>query len=437
MIIPFSNPLGPTNGPNSDGCVHSVLPYELPIGACTSTVALSVGNVFRGNADAAGGITYEDITSDLSGVGTSETTIFDTVNPTMDELWVEVESGDEIEGFGMYITTAGVYTGTATCEVRYKDTLNVWQSASCQISGQLDAVGMVYISFPAVLGGNLALQDALIDPVNNPQARRFLIKFNGITAVTTAPIVDMLIKTVSTEQFTDISNYIADDVANIPGSYDTLSLFTHSGDRSLFCFAKRFALMKIQIERGRTTSDANVIYSKSDGTYGTLSVLQMQSNDAARVGQWLTVDPGASPVEYVDIITPPDDWASQSITIGSSTYTGYFMGLEYTAGDSAPELSMLISLKAAEFTGSDGIEIKTAISAAKIAVNVRGTSDEDAVFAVINLTKGTTAILTLPALEYTAEISTSLVFSIGDRVAVQQLTGSETSVPSDGFISIN
>lgn len=437
MIIPFSNPIGPTNGPDSDGCIHSRLSYTLPFAAITSTVASSVGNVFRGNADASGAITYEDVTADLSGVGTSETTIFDTVNPTMDELWIEVDEGDSIDGFGMYITTAGVYTGTATCEVRYKDTTGVWQSADCAISAQLNAVGMVYITFPTVLGSALAIQDGLIDPVNSAQSRRFLIKFNGITAVTTAPIVDMLVKTVTSELYTDISNYIADDVANIPSAYDTLSLLTHVGDKSLFCFEKRFALMKIQIERERTTSEANIVYSKSDGTLGIISTMQLQTEDTARVGQWLTIDPGASPVYYVDIITPPSDWGQQTITIGETTHTGYFIGLQYTESGSSPKLSMLVTLQAATFSGIEGIEVNTEITNATIGINVRGTSDTASTFVVANLTTGEYSVITLLAEQYSADEQTTLAFSVGDKVAIQQLTGSETSVPSDGFFTIN
>lgn len=437
MNIPFSAPLGPTNGRDNDGCLHSRLAYANPTAALTSTIAMPVGNVFRGNADAAGGITYEDITTPLSAASGTDATLFDDENPTMDELWIDVDQDDSIVGFGIYITTPGVYTGTAACEVRYKNTSGVWVTADCDISGQLDSVGMVYISFPVVLGSSLALQDALIDPVNNPQSRRFLIKFNGITAVTTAPVVDMLVKTVSTEQLIDLIDYIADDVDSIPAAYDALSLFTHAGDRSLFGFSERFSLLKITIKRERVTPDANLIYSKADGTFGVIQALKLNSADAGRSGQWLTVDPGASPVDYVDVFSPPSDWGKQTISVNGSSYRGYFIGLEYTAGSDAPELAMLISMKAGEFVGVDGVECKQQISNADVSVLVRNPSTSECVFAIANITTGTYGLLTLPADEYNATVGTSLSFAVGDKIAIQQISGDEVSVPSDGFFTIN
>lgn len=439
MHISFSNPAGPSNGRDSDGALHSRLSYNKPTHAYSASIATAATGVMRGNSDGNGGMTYEDISAALGSIGGTETTLFDDVDPTGDEIWIEIDDADVISGFGLYITTAGVYTGTAACEVKYKNTSGEWVTAACALSEQLDAIGIVYVTFDSVNGGSVALQDALIDPSVNPTSRRFMLRFSGITGVTTAPVIDMVFKMSGSGEhiLTDSDSYAVDTVAEIPALYDTLNILSHVGDRTMFCFDKPFALLKTTIEKERLTPDAKMVYSKADGTFGDLTMLAMNSDSAARAGQYATIDPGASPVEYIDILTPPADWAEQTITIGGEEKTGYWIGIEYTSESTAPVLAMLIALQAAEFKGTEGVECNETIVDANVSLYVRSASTADSTFAIINLTKSTYALLTLPADTYQASVETALDISIGDKVAIQQLTGSEVSVPSDGFFTIN
>lgn len=436
--IPFSAPTGPTNGKDSDGCIHSSLNYVKPTYAYSSSIAQPVGNVFRGNADGSGGVLYEDVTAALATTGGTSATVFDTVDPTSDELWIEVLESDSISGFGLYLDVAGVYDGTATCSVKYKNTAGAWVDASCSLSAQLDSVGMVYITFPKITGSSLAVMDALIDPVNGEQSRRFQVKFDGVSNVSTAPSVDMIFKIFDEEDkvVSDLDSYLVDDINNLPASFDSLQIFAHLGDRTMFACDKPFALLDVTIERERLTPDTKFVYSKADGTFGDMTVISLASEDALRVGEAFT---NSTPGTYRDIILPPSDWGDQTVDITGEDYahTGKWWGIEYTAGSSAPVMAMLLALKCGMFDGTDGIEATETISAAKASINVRNTSTSDAIFVVANLTTGASVNFTLLANEDKAESTGTMAITVGDKLAVQQLSGSEVSVPSDGFITIS
>lgn len=440
MLIPFSQPLGKTNGVDSDGCIFSKLSYKKPIAAYTSTVLSPSGRIYRGNADVSGNVSYSDVTTALSIIGGSAVSLFDTVNPTADELWIDIQNTETIDGFCLYVTTAGVYTGTAHCDVRYRNTSGQWTIVDCTLSSQFNTVGMKYINFgTSINGSTVALADALINPVTNPQLRRILIKFTDITAVTTAPLFDRLSRLLpaASRVLTGLNSYLVDDVNNIPASFDTLEILPMVGDRTMFCFNMPFAKTKINLKRARITANAKVVYSKGNNQYGDITFLEMNSDSDTRVNQWLTLAP-ATTVEATDTIMPPTDWAQQTINLGGTDYTGYWIGLEYTADDSAPLLAMLLTLKAGMWIEAeiDGETASESIAATKFSIHLRDGVDAETKYLLVHITSKKYVVLTLPANGTYAETAINMGMTKGDKLILQQLTGSETSVPTDGHFTI-
>lgn len=287
MLIPFSQPLGPTNGPDSDGCIFSRLDYRQAIAVYSSTVISPAPRVFRGNADASGSVSYTDITSALSAIGGSTVTLFDTVNPTADEIWIEVLSTETINGIGFYLSTAGVYTGTAHCEVKYRGTAG-WVDVDCTLSDQFRTVGMKYVTFNSIPGSSIVLSDALINPTTAPQLRRVQIKFTGITAVTTAPIFDRVSRIFpdGARELTDLTNPNPDNLADMLVMFGSIESLPMAGDRIMFCFSSPFAKIKVDTARARISANTKVIYSKGNNVYGDVTFLEMLSDSATRQGQW-------------------------------------------------------------------------------------------------------------------------------------------------------
>lgn len=440
MQIKFSNPLGPTNGADNDGCLLSQLEYKRPLYAYTSSIAKPVGTVLRGNSDGNGGVTYEDITAALSSAGGASATVFDDVDPTSDRVIIEIDSTDQLSGVGLYLSTAGVYTGTAACIINYKNAAGVWTTLDCTLTGSLDVTGMADITFDTISGSDIALQDSYLDPINGTPVRSIVLQFTGISAVTTAPVVDMIYKLYNDtdKAITDADSFCVDDIADMPAVYDTMEVISHTNDMTMFCVEKPFALLKTTLERERLTPDAELVYSKADGTFGTLQIISMTSDSVARPEQWLTEDPGASPAVFVDIIVPPTDWGEQAITFDGEDYehTGYWFGIRYTASSAAPALAFLAAFKCAQFSGSVGVEATETIAEARVLLNVRETSTSDSIFAAINLTTGKCCVLALLANATSAESVFTLGITKGDYIAIQQLSGSETSVVSDGFFTL-
>ncbi len=186
MIIAFSNPLGPQSGPAADGVIYGILPQVAASTVLRVSHLAGLSRVLRGNADAAGAITYTDVSVAAGNDTSNDVALFDTANPIADRLCIELAATDRINGIKFLISTAAVLTGTPVAQVRYK-TASGWQAATGIVTPLLTATGLVSVSFAEINAADIALIDDLIDPIANPQLRCIFLQFIGITGVTTAP----------------------------------------------------------------------------------------------------------------------------------------------------------------------------------------------------------------------------------------------------------
>ena len=433
-----AQPTGPTSGRNSDGGIRTNLNYVKPQKMITSSIAVPVTNVYKGNADASGDVSYTDVTAALSAHNGSYETLFDTVNPTADTWLMAIAESDTVVGFGVLVTTAGVYSGTATPVINYKNTSGAWVEVACTIDSQMDTTGMKMITLSTPISGSqLSLVDDPNDPIGLLALHRFRLKFSGITSVTTPPEFDIMIKMRQADDhhYTDISDYLADDVSGIPAAYDTVETFVYQGDRTLFFLDSPFAKLKVQIERRRESADEKVIYSKSDGTFGEVTLLDITSDDPARPDQVGTIDPGATPVEYIDVYLPPEDWSPMTINVEGEDITGYVFGTEAVSSDTTSHLVGLFAYKFGEFIGASGVPCDGAIANGTFRVDTRDPSATEAKFLIADNITGKSTVATLSANEYVSD-APGVNIAAGSEALIQQLMGDAVDQVSDVEFSV-
>lgn len=195
LTIPFANALGPTNGPAGDGVIYGVAPQVAPVTALSQVHLVPFTKVYRGNADAAGAVTFSNVTTAANNDAVGDVSLFDAVNPTADRLCIELSAGDTINGISLLISTAAVLTGTPVADVYYR-TASGWQSAAAIVTPLLTSTGLKKISFTAIGYDDISPIDDLIDARNGAQLRCLFVQFSGITAVTTAPLFSRVFKNI-------------------------------------------------------------------------------------------------------------------------------------------------------------------------------------------------------------------------------------------------
>lgn len=195
ITIPFANRLGPNSGPAGDGVVFGVIPRIAPVTALSQVHLSPFTKILRGNADALGAITYSNVTTAANNDTAGDVSLFDTVNPTVDRLCIELSPNDEINGVSFLVSIAAVLTGAPVADVFYR-TVAGWASAAAIVTPALTSTGLKKIGFTAVKYADISPIDDLIDPRNGTQMRCLFVQFSGITAVTTAPLFTRIWKNI-------------------------------------------------------------------------------------------------------------------------------------------------------------------------------------------------------------------------------------------------
>lgn len=442
LLIPFANPLGPHSGPSSDGALHSVLPRTTATGL-SSAIGQSSTRVLRGNADAAGSVTWQDVTTAAGSDTQNDVSIFDAVNPNKDLILMQLAAGDSIESMDFYQDTAGVFTGTVVANVFYRNTAGAWVDAAAIVTPNFSTTGIKRVRFTPINYSDVGLVDDPIDSRNNPQLRGIYLSFSGITAVTTAPIFRRAWKrstAAAAKIFTEFTGLTSQGTSpNFTAwQFNILPLI---GDVSVLGCDAPFAKMYVRIVRPRDVSfQTELIYSTGSGNFAVVPAANVILGSAS-VGDEIWTSSAQSPLAYVeDIFIPPSDWAKNTIVDKvNASFDKYWFGWRYTADAVAPALILNASI---EFqclggVGSVGITASEAKTYTKVTAFVRQTSATACVFVVANLTTGKSASVTIAANTAAGSSAVSLAVSAGDKIAVQQLSGDDVFSIADGFIELS
>lgn len=121
MLMPFANALQPALADRSNsGALHSTIPISLPV-AAVSTAASPANALLLFGDSTTGIIAWSDETTDANSATANDLPVF---NSNGDMYYIAFATGDKIESFDWYVSTAGVFTGTVTANITYRDTAN-------------------------------------------------------------------------------------------------------------------------------------------------------------------------------------------------------------------------------------------------------------------------------------------------------------------------
>jgi hypothetical protein len=444
IIIPFANPLGPHSGPASDGALHSVLPRIAPPVFLSSAVGAVGTKVYRGNADAQSNIAWADVTTAAGNFTADDVAVFDTTNPTHDLLAIAVSSTESLESIDFYQTTAGDFDGTAVAHVYYQNTSGAWVDATNIGTPDLSSTGIKRVTFDLVAGSAIGLSNDLLEPRANPQLRFIFVRFAGVTTVRTAPLFSRIWKRhmpADTRVFINITALANQGESPDFSAYQYQILPLH-GDVSFTGFDFPWAKSYVRIVRSREeTFRTELIYSKGNGTYGVIDPANIVTNSSVDHEQEILTAAATDPVTWVeDILTPPSDWAPNTIVDNHAvSFTKYWMGWRYIADGAAPALVANVSFEAQPLGGSDVVGVTATEAATYIRAEIfdRSVSPSESRFLIANARTGKSVTLIVPSNAAAAVSTISLPVESGDEIVLQQLTGDATTNIADGFIKLS
>lgn len=439
VFIPFAGPVNATSDHGEDGIFLGQL-ERIPFIASISTAANSTGTrVVQGNADASGNVTYSNIVTATINSTINDVTLFDTVNPTADEIWIEMNENDTIESIDFYLTTAGVFSGTAGVQVFYKNASNVWVTVSdATLEGNLTSTGVKRITFSPISYDDITTTDYLINPRLDDPWKAIGIKFTGISEVTTSPLAGLLWKrrdSSAPRVAYDVSEIYDQEGTPDYTAYEDQTVLPLAGDTTLMLGSKPYSKIYTSITRGRdATVPVEFIYSKANGIWGTFP------EDSIFIGSGTDGQPCTLTGDHVDVLVPPTDWVESTLTFDdASTRTGYWFGWRYIEDGETTYPIMLAQVRAQIFnTAGDNVGMisEEGITYTSFTVSVRESVATPTIFNVSNITTGANATCTLPENEYLVTEAINLPVAIGDELVVQCLVGDELVGVSDGFIRL-
>jgi hypothetical protein len=439
--LPFSGPLGTMSGPSEDGCLYSKLP-RLPTPVAITQAAVSEGDmIYVGDAATDGSIAFFDRTMAAASATADDVSFFDGDDPTRDTLCLALVPGDILSSIDFLVTTPGVYTGVASARVSYKQVSGGWTDVVVTATPDFRTVGLKRLIFNPIDIANVALLSDMIDPRNQPDMRCVLITFGGISNVTTPPRFSRIFKRRApgvpkvVSAFTNLLNAA---VTTDFTPYLSVTALPLAGDTTLLGYAGPWTQMRVKLTRPRFNGwPLKMIYSKADGTFGTMLPAEIDMNSGT-VGQpWTSTTTG---VWLSDKITPPTDWGPTTIVdkLGVSS-TMYWWGWEYLADATMPQPLLLASFDAQPFSspGTTGVRAVGSGAISLFEIYARATSPSESRFLIANSRSGVSLVVVVPANAERAEVPIAMTIEDGDEIIVQQIAGDNLVQLADGFIRLS
>lgn len=420
--------------PSAPATIRGTIPWVFPTKALSGVLTNTSTDVLHGSVDASGNITYSNITTQANNFTADDVPLFDGVNPSSDRLCIAIGANDNLASIDLYISRAGVYTGTANATIKYRNSSDTWITVN---AGTIDLRTTGVKEITSIINyDQIGFTDNPLDQTL-PQMKCVFVFFTGITAVTTAPLASRVwIKrqTGSNILYTNFTSLALGTFA----PYMSLSVLPRMNDITIFSFDAPFSVLRTTITRSRTSSWATeLIYSKSDGTFGvipTSNVIKLQSSLSANGGDELFTSTTTATVLY-DTFNIPSDWAS--ITIDGTL--GYWMGWRYTANGASPELTLLATIEAQIYSGaSTGVRAGETTTYTSFDSVFDQTSPSATTLVVVNDRTKQRISATIPAnTSIATPQTTSFSVQNEDEILIQVLTSDPLVTPADGYIKLS
>lgn len=434
LLISFANPLTP---PSADRISVGALNATLPVAVSTAmlTTAASPANALLLFGDNTSGVVqWTDQTAAANSGADNDTVVF---NSTGDQYFVELAANDILESLDWFVTTAGVYTGTVTATVAYRDLSGVLQQQTGLVMPSLTSTGLKRLMLAAPIDvASVGLADDPRDPTAT-RVKALFVKFLGITAMTTPPLAQRFWKrrTASAPKaVTDVTAVVGTGDKTPFAAFTVLPL---SGDLSLMGTDAKSAAAFTTITRSRSAALASeLVYSKGAGQFGTIPLDDLTITSGINGSDELWTAPIGN---YVDTWMPPADWVKDTITAGAVTHNKYWLGWRYTADAAAPVLALTVELRNVLLAGSGSRGVPSLENATytKFEMLTR-TACPSAVWLVVsNKRTEQTVSIKLAANTTYATVPVSFPVLVGDDVIMQVVKSDPLFHAADGMIRLS
>jgi len=407
----FTGMAGPLSGRNNDGVLFGTITPVAPNAVLSGFQANIIQAVLRGNADAAGAVTYTDISvaaREASEGDTDTFAFFDTINPSADELLIDT-AGRDVVAVHINVKTVGVLTGSQTPRVDYWDGSQFVQAQNVVMAGSFSATGIARITFTRIAG-------IPTWPAGNGITGKWIrIKCPSVTAVTTPPVLSGLwaIHTHDQPTYSDITAVVA-QTSDSP-SFTTLpgQVNPYTGDIVWYICSQKFCKLAI-----RTFLPADPSYTKEIVYWNGTEATPLTASDPSR---GVTAEVGT----YILAFAPPGDWEQITLIDSAGTsHTGYAIGYRVTSTASIPIPPARYTLKAYHIEGSNTSGIPAQyMKIEKVTIHANGSALSDSRFLICNRNTGESEAVTLPVNNNVVTTSVELPTAATDGLVILQLTG--------------
>lgn len=434
LIIPFANALQlPTSDRSEAGGLHSTLPMLQPVAATSTAVSAANSGLLFGD-NASGQIAWKDISTDANSQTAGDTPIF---NSDGDKYYIPFTTGDQIESLDWYVSTAGAYAGSVMANLAYYNAAGTLVTLAPIAAPTFSSIGVKRLMLPAVI--NFADVGEMNDPQDGTAAKRryLMLRWSGITAVTTAPMASLFWKrkvvgaNPTITDFTPLLNLVDKTPFN---ALNTLAL---AGDLTLSGLGSKFAALFPTFTRARVAGlNTELVYSKGGGVFGVFPAadISIASGSAGNDELWQ-----GTPGSYVDILMPQSDWAKDTITIGNTAHNLYWLGWRTVVDAGLPTLVPLITLHFASLTdtAATGIRADETAVYTNLEFFSRETSADETWVAIANKRTEQVVFAKLPANAETSLTAINFPVVEGDTVVVQVTRGGQFFNVADGFVRLS
>lgn len=433
LVIPFANALQPALADRShSGGLHSTIPISLPV-AAVSTAASPANALLLIGDNSAGAISWSDETADADSQASNDVPVF---NSNGDMYYVALSSGDKIESLDWYVSTAGVYAGTVTANITYRDSSNNLVQHNSVAVPSFASIGVKRLMLPAAI--EYASLGEIDDPRNprNARQRAVIVEFTGITSVATPPLASKFWKRKTADVAHSVSSFTPLVINADKSPYNAVTILPLSGDRTLVGFSAKTAALFSNINRIRTPAwQSTLIYSKADGTFGDYPAADVNVTSGVSNDEIFTGGTG----NFIDHLIPPADWGKQSITDNVGTNNMYWLGWRYTADATQPELITQLTAYGGMLSGAGvtGAIAHEAVTYSKFELFARTSSNAATWIVLSNKRTEQTASVKLAAGTSYSYSAISFTVAVGDEIVIQVLRGAQFFNSADGMIRLS